>query len=184
MSLTSAVGAVVVRVQDRLELLDRAGVVGIGLLVCAAAMLMSTVLPAQDALRDLQARDSRSEKSERSAKPVVPGAEQLKQFFGHFPPVTEAADWVARVHAIGERNGLVLDTGEYRMSHDKDLGMARYQITLPVKGEYAKVRRFTIQVLDEIPAAALDEVTFRRDEVGAKSIETRVRLSLYLVDNR
>jgi hypothetical protein len=47
-------------------------------------------------------------------------------------------------------------------------------------GGYAQVRTFLEQVLTQIPAAALDEVTIRRESIGSRATETRVRLTLYL----
>lgn len=46
------------------------------------------------------------------------------------------------------------------------------------------MRSFLEQVLTQIPAAALEEVTIKRDSVGARSTETRVRLTLYLAGGK
>jgi hypothetical protein len=53
-----------------------------------------------------------------------------------------------------------------------------------LRGGYAQVRSFLDQVLTQIPAAALEEVTIRRDSVGARATETRVRLTLYLANGK
>jgi Tfp pilus assembly protein PilO len=109
---------------------------------------------------------------------------QLATFKRNFPTMSEAPGWILMLHQIAAHNDLTLDSGEYRLTDAKDGGLARYQITLPLRGGYAQVRTFLEQVLTQIPAAALDEVTMRRDSVGARMTETRVRLTLYLADGK
>jgi len=101
----------------------------------------------------------------------------------------EQSDGIVAVHHLADefvaaRNDLALDSGEYRLANARDGGLARYQITLPLRGGYAQVRSFLDQVLTQIPAAALEEVTIRRDSVGARATETRVRLTLYLAGGK
>jgi hypothetical protein len=165
------------------ERMGRAGVLGIGLLVFALTWQVSAVVPASDELALLQSRLARAERS--AAQGVAPergAAGQLKAFYGHFPKVSEAPGLVLKIHTVAQAQGLVLETGEYHMTRDAGLGMVRYQISLPLKGAYPQVRRFIANVLDEVPAAVLDEVAIKRDAVGARGVETRVRLTLFLAE--
>jgi Tfp pilus assembly protein PilO len=107
---------------------------------------------------------------------------QLAAFTRNFPTLKEAPGWILKMHQIAARNELALETGEYRLVDAKDGGLARYQITLPLHGSYAQVRAFLDEVLTQIPAAALEEVAIRRDSVGARTTQTRVRVSLYLAE--
>ena len=58
--------------------------------------------------------------------------------------------------------------------------LTRYQIVLPVHGDYVHVRRFLASVLRDVPYAALDGVSFERKKVSDATIEARVRLSLFM----
>ena len=166
--------------------LDVLSVIGIGLAVFAGALFVSAVLPAHEEVERLRTRvvaarsapANQSSESEAAAR----GRSQLAMFTRNFPTLSEAPGWVLRIHQIAARNELALETGEYRLLNSKDGGLARYQITLPLRGGYAQVRTFLEQVLTQIPAAALEEVTIKRDSVGAQATETRVRLTLYLAD--
>jgi hypothetical protein len=89
-------------------------------------------------------------------------------------------DWLERIYGAAEKNGVALEVGEYRLVQEKGWKLARYQLTLPVKGSYGQVRGFIAQVLTDVPAAALEEIGFRRDTVGTDRIDVRVRLTLYL----
>jgi Tfp pilus assembly protein PilO len=168
--------------------LDILSVSGIGLAMFAAALFVSAVLPAQDEVERLRARvvAARSAPADQSAESeaTARGKSQLAMFTRNFPTLSEAPGWVLRIHQIAARNELALETGEYRLTNGKDGGLARYQISLPLRGGYAQVRTFLEQVLTQIPAAALEEVTIKRDSVGAPATETRVRLTLYLADGQ
>jgi len=106
--------------------------------------------------------------------------EQLLKFYGHFPALSTLPDWLERVYGAAEKNGVALETGEYRLVQEKNWKLTRYQLTLPVKGSYQQIRGFIAQVLTEVPASAIEEIGFRRDTVGSDRIDARLRLTLYL----
>lgn len=84
------------------------------------------------------------------------------------------------VQVAAAHNGLSLEKGEYRLLRDAQFPLARYQITLPVSGSYAQVRGFVNEVLDRVPSAALEDLTMKRESIGAPQLESRVRLVLFL----
>jgi hypothetical protein len=75
---------------------------------------------------------------------------------------------------------VALDSGEYRLSRTAGERLARYEITLPLKGSYAQIRGFVADVLAAVPAAVLDEVNLRREGVDSARLDARVRLTLYV----
>jgi Tfp pilus assembly protein PilO len=89
-------------------------------------------------------------------------------------------DWLGKIHAAARSKGLALRSGEYRLERAADQRFARYQITLPVVGSYAQIRGFVGQVLADVPAAALEDITLRRESASSPSLEARIRLTLYL----
>jgi hypothetical protein len=60
--------------------------------------------------------------------------------------------------------------------------MARYEIKLPVSGNYAQIRSFLQNALAEIPVLSLDEVKFKRERASDASVQADLRLTLYLVN--
>jgi len=173
------------QLQQAVAMIDAGGVIGIGLTVFAAAVWFSAVVPAQDQLVELQKQPVRQQRDGAAAdngirSAAMRGADQLEKFDQHFPALSEAPQLVLKIHEIAAQNSLTLDTGEYRLLRDRDGGLIRYEVTLPLRGTYWQVRLFVAQVLDELPASALEEITIKRDSVSAKSVETRVRLTLYL----
>jgi hypothetical protein len=175
----------VASMQACVALLGIAGVAGLGLLVFGCAFYASSVVPARDELARLAARAARA--GSAPEQPDAHGAvassiERLKLFERRFPAFTDTPGLVLKLHAIAAANGIVLETGEYRLVRDRDSNIARYEITLPLKCSYPQVRLFLAQLLDEVPALSLDEISIKRDSVGARSSETRARLTAYLVD--
>ena len=169
--------------------LDAVGVVGIGLAIMGITLYLTAVLPAREEIASLQSRLARAAHSDAqppdaAVAAAARSADQLARFDRLFPALAEAPLWVLRIHQLAERNGLTLETGEYRLVKDAALGMTRYQITLPLNGTYAQTRHFIAQVLRDVPAAALDDIVIKRESIGAASTQTRVQLALYLLNDK
>lgn len=111
---------------------------------------------------------------------TLSGAEaQLAEFYGFFSSGSTTA-WLGKIYAAAAKHGLVLEQGEYRSAPDKTGKLMRYQVTLPVKGSYVQVREFIDAVLTDVPVAALDDVGFKRETVGATNLEARIKFTLFL----
>jgi len=160
------------------------GALGIALLVLSTAYAALAIAPAiaeRDALaQELVGAQERHRTMRGDPQRALEGDEGLQRFYAYFPPLATAADWLERIYGVAERGGLTLSSGEYRLVDDRDARLARYQVTLPLHGSYTQVRAFLARVLDSVPAAALEEVTFRREAVDSTTLEVRVRLTLYL----
>lgn len=170
------------RLRAAVEQLGRAGVVGIALLGFAVAFHFSTVDPLATELAGLRAE---ADDLQQRLQPGLGGAkgtpaEQLATFYAFFPPPESSPDWLGKINAAARAKGLVLRSGEYKLERSADQKLARYQITLPVVGSYAQIRGFVGQVLADVPAAALEEITLRRESVSNPTLEARIRLTLYL----
>jgi hypothetical protein len=87
---------------------------------------------------------------------------------------------LGKMQRAAQRNDLTLAKGEYKLSQERDFHLASYQITLPVSGGYAQVRGFVNDVLDAVPAAALEELTLKREAINDDALEARVRFTLFL----
>lgn len=160
------------------------GMAGIALIVLAAGFALSALLPAQQRIEALRADVSdlraRLKSGGESANVPVARATQLENFYAFFPAVESLPDWVGHVHTTAARNGLVLDSGDYLLERRKGARLAQYQITLPVRGSYSQIRGFVAEVLDKVPAAALDDIVVKRENIGAPALEARLRFVVYL----
>lgn len=175
-------------IRQKLERIGWHGACGIALLIFSVALCAAAV-PARvaklDALQQelgvLRARHSPA--GAAAGTTVLSSEERLGSFYAFFPAMATLPDWLERIYAAAGENGVVLETGEYRLVEERDGKLARYQLTFPIKGGYTQVRRFVARVLNEVPAAGLDEVAFKRDSIGSATLDARVRLTIYLGRN-
>jgi len=49
-----------------------------------------------------------------------------------------------------------------------------------VKGSYLQIRQFVAQALNDVPVAALEDINFKREAIGATEVETRIKFTLFL----
>ena len=136
----------------------------------------------------------RAEQQRVMAKPLpVPGAlvsappppsanQNLAGFYEVLGERRYAEQQVKVLFDLAAKSNLTLTQGEYKTAYDKASGVSSYQILLPVKGPYAAIWQFAMQALREMPFAALDEISFRRDTIADPTVEARLRLTLYLKD--
>ncbi len=174
--------AMIERLRDEVERLGRSGVVGVALVAFAVALYLSTVAPLQAERARLAGEAARLEQRPQASAAAEKGtpAEQLATFYAFLPPPQSSPDWLGKINAAAKAKGLVLRSGEYKLDRVADQKFARYQITLPVAGTYTQIRGFVGQVLADVPAAALEEITLRRESAASPTLEARIRLTLYL----
>lgn len=156
-------------------------------LPCAVALLLAAAAAWAwlSAERSRQAARFRSELA--MALPAAPGTPQPRDNDGNLAGFYEslgehryAEQQVRTLFALAGKAGLELSEGEYRSGYDVQGRFHTYQVALPVKGSYGAVWQFAMMALASMPFAALDEISFRRNDVGAAEVEARLRLTLYL----
>jgi Tfp pilus assembly protein PilO len=165
----------------------RPGATGLALLVLAAAFCASGVaihIDEREALKSqvdqLRARYRLSQASPNAAKPGRAG--QLVSYYALFPQPSSLPEGLARISASARATGLSLDQGEYRIVQEREARLARFQVTLPVKGTYAQIKGFVAAVLHEMPSCGLEDIAFKRDVTGSATLDARIKLNLYLLD--
>lgn len=182
-------GRWVVLVRYYVERLGAGGVVGIALIAGCAAFYVSAVLPAyeqRDALRlRLEAATSRLDRLKvASAAPADTPELKLDKFMRYFPSLAEAPRQVLEIYAAAEKNHLKLENGEYRLIDDAGPRLQRYEIRLPVKGPYVRIRGFLLDALAQIPGMTLDAISIKRETIGAANVEARIQFSVFLAQAR
>jgi hypothetical protein len=159
--------------------LGRAGGFGLALLFGAAVFYFSAVRPAQEDFGAMQRRFARAERLAPNPRASATSS-PMEQFIEFFPPLDSAPRWLKSVYSIAEREKLELLQGTYRVSEDPALMIARYRISLPVRGSYLQIRRFIAGTLDQVPIASLEGVVFQREKVSDGAVEANVTFTLHL----
>ena len=150
------------------------GVAGIGLLLFCISFYVSTLLPAESALAKLRNEEARlatqvatgTVRKPDSSRPVLT-----------LPRASTVPDLLDRLDAAGGGAGIMFDRLSYRMSEED--GMRRYQVTLPLRGEYPTIRAFlrTVMTLSEV--VTLDDIELHRANAADPKIDVLASVSFY-----
>lgn len=161
------------------------GAIGVGGMAMCLAFYLSVVQPTQQRLDT--ARHSASSLHERLARAgqalhdgTRPVDEQLAAFYRIFPSEHEATDWIGKIAAIAERDGLSLQQAEYKAERDPTGKLVRLQMNLPLRGEYQTIRRFLSDLRADIPIVSLEQVQLERQKIGDPLVDAKVRLVIFL----
>jgi hypothetical protein len=151
----------------------------------AALCILALALAAQVVLlRPLHGRvDSASTpaaKARAARSAAQAPSQRLERFYRHFREAGPLPDQLAKLQRIAASHGVKLPRGEYRLVGEADAQLRQYEVTFPIAAPYPSIRGFLGQALDELPTAALDQVTFERKRVGEPGVEAQVRLTLYI----
>jgi len=157
----------------------------------AVALIAATAVFHQLALKPLDAQDESLARSiERAARRVQladPGlvrtatpSSKLAAFYRFFEREETTTDWLAKLYAIAEKSGVNLRLAEYQLVKGPGK-LDRYEIALPLSGDYPHTRAFLENALIEIPVLSLDQVSFHRKRPDDPGVETEVRLTLHLL---
>jgi len=164
------------------------GLAGLALVVAAAVLYFAGIDPGKAQINRLQ-QEARSVREFSRANPdaasMAPRTYEawLQNFYHLLPAKTSAPDWLRIIFAAARAQSLSLEQGEYKMKIDKNSRLLAYEIGLPVHGNYVQVRKFVADVLDQIPALALDEIVIKREAIGDPQIEAAIRFTLFLAAN-
>ncbi len=96
-----------------------------------------------------------------------------------FPPLESRPQRIGSLLAAASAQRIVWSHSEFRAGADVVPGLARYQVTLPVAGSYAAIRRFVDAALRGDPALALERLELRRSGAGTTQVEALTVWSLY-----
>lgn len=115
----------------------------------------------------------------RHANPGDP-VQRLERFHQHFRQAGPVSDQLAKIYRIAAAHGVTLAKGEYRLVGEPNAPLRQYEVIFPVTAPYPAIRAFLGEALEELPTAALDQVTFERKRIGESGVEAQIRLTLYV----
>jgi hypothetical protein len=177
------------------ERLGAPGKIGLGLVVFSAVFFLAAVLPrqAESSALILKAETMAARvKPELVAhahegegvQPKMSGSQALKVFYAFFPNTDSTPFWISEVVQAAGKHGVEINGTEYRLDREKDVKLARYEMVLPVRGQYPRVRGFVADALRAVPAMALADVAIKRESVGSELLEANLKFNLYLSEGK
>ena len=150
---------------------------GASLALAAAATWHSQRLEQQQQQLDRQLSIAARAAAQPSA-PVATEASGIAAFQAYLPAHDTIPDLLKELVDVARQNGITLAKAEYKPQQDDKAGFLRYQITLPVKADYARLQGFIISALQALPTLTLDSVGFKREQIESGEIEARIQFVL------
>ncbi|NRR32271.1 type 4a pilus biogenesis protein PilO [Oxalobacteraceae bacterium] len=158
---------------------------GAGAIAGAAALLLSglalwhgTVLERQGQTLNLQLRAAARAAQSAPVMPVANDADSVAAFYRYLPAHEAIPDQLKELVEVAQKSGLTLAKAEYKAQAETRAGFLRYEITLPVKADYANVQTFIISALQAMPTLTLDSVAFKREQIETGDIDARIQFVL------
>lgn len=168
--------------------LGNMGKIGAGLLVVAGIFFIGAVQPEKNTLAALKERAEtlkmqlQSEKSGDipAAERILTNDQALQAFYEFFPRFDSSPFWVRELVRVAQKNGVEINSSDFRLTFERDWRLSRYEIILPVRGRYSQIRAFMADALETVPAMAITGFAIKRDNVQSTQLEVRFEMSLYL----
>ena len=158
---------------------------GWGAAVGACALALAALCAWQSQrLEGRQQELARQIAAARTAKPaqhrvaLPDGARRVAAFYAYLPAHDTIPDLLKQLVDVATSNGVVLAKADYKAQAEDGAAFMRYQITLPIKADYANVQAFIVGALRDMPALTLDSVTFKREQIDTGEVEARVHFNL------
>ena len=151
---------------------------GVALYFLSARPLDARIVARQDELARVERQARITTTNDRPRKSLL--EERLDAFAGALCEKERLNAFVSTVFEQATRQGLALAQAEYKLDYDKAGGFSAYQMTLPVRGPYPRLRSFVDATLAEVACAAIEDVDFKREGIGATETEARLRFVFFL----
>ena len=111
--------------------------------------------------------------------------EDIAQFYATFPEGAGLPQWLNLISETALKQRLVLNRGDYKLTAQKltkakPSQFSRYEIVLPVVGQYIQIREFIAEVMFLVPALALSDLQIKRENSLSPTVEARLVFVLLL----
>lgn len=126
----------------------------------------------------------------KNIPPAETSEQDIQRFYAQFPNGESLPKWLRLIDENAVKQHLVLNRGDYKLTQIKSQKptpaqstkhpLSRYEIVLPVTGQYTQIRQFIAQVLYDLPALALSELHIKRENAQSPNVEARLIFVLLL----
>ncbi len=114
----------------------------------------------------------------RPGRPVT--EDELKRYYEALPHEGERFTLVKRLLLAAEKNGVRPQQADYKLEAEPLTRVVRYQVTLPLKGDFGRIQAFVADALNENRSVAIDAFSARREAGEHGEVEARVQFSVLM----
>ncbi len=168
----------------------------LGLILSIASLLFYTIkMPQMEQLIETVQTEKdnaimRSNVTETINKVELPQntRQEITSFYERFPKASSLPEALSLIYEIANKQKLALNSGDYKFNLVKQANLSneqtltKYEIVLPIKGQYTQIRTFISEVLLELPALALTVMQFNRENTLNPNVEAKLVFVLFVKD--
>lgn len=165
--------------------LGSVGKIGVGIFAAAMVFFLAAVLPQNSTVSELKERADTmqvnvSAQDGSGPEKRIGGDQALQIFYDFFPRVDSSPFWVRELVRIAKKNGVEMNSSDYRLVHENNARLTRYEMILPIRGKYPQIRSFIADSLQDIPALAIAGMAIKRENVQTEQLDVRLEINLFL----
>lgn len=124
----------------------------------------------------------RSEPAIERPRPRKPVSESdLLSYYEALPSEDERFALVKRLLLAAQAQDLLPQQVDYKLEAEALTKVVRYQLVLPLKGDFSRIQAFLVEVLNENRSVAIDSLSIERESVELGDLEARVQFSIFMV---
>lgn len=175
-SLRHAAGQLIPQLQYQIARLGLAGQAGLAAFVAAAAVAIAVLLPAHNALQNLNTELARA----LHPLTTMPAEEAVPRLVASLPTRPEIPAVIGQMYEQAKAAGVSLDKGRYAYAPAKAGTIARYEVEFPVSAPYPAIRTFINGTLTAVPAASLEKLRLERKAVGEQVVNADIGFVVFV----
>lgn len=152
--------------------------------MCAAAALWypAAIRPERAQLAEALRHAAAQQRARAPGQPAAPdrAASELARFYARFPSQDAFPDALDQLLRTAASHALGVNEGAYTVTRESAGKLVRFQIALPLRGNYPQVRSFLAALAHEVPGIALENAQFERRDLADPTLDVKLRLVLFL----
>ena len=160
------------------------GAIGLLLLVAAAASWLVWLPALRGESDSLSAKADAAElttlRMSSTRLSAAPQTTAPQKFVDQFPPAATRQARLGALWSLAAEHGLDAKRSELRMIAQRELGLLRYSVNMPLSGRYTALRAFVEDAQRRDPALSVDRLRLRRASSNATTVDADLTWSLYM----
>jgi len=178
---------VFIRLLGYRDVLGWHGIAGILLVLFSVTFYVASIIPSLSTVKKInetatQIQLNQMRTSTNSPIHKLNTNASLGDIYKNFPPQDEVAEILSKIYSMAKNSKITLEHGTYKKIIDKTSPFSKYEIEFPIKGKYSEIQLFTSRILNNIPAIALNQISFKRETINDTNIQSKLFFTLYILN--
>jgi len=153
-----------------------------GAFLALLVVLLAVVIPERKKLHDVSAhaKEIQLALNHRTMVDIADNPDFMANaVYATFPAEVNIDTQLEKFFDIAFENDIYIDAVDYQLETESPARLTRYRINLPMTASYTNVRKFIRQVLQQLPNAALDQISMSRHNPQDTEVNAKLQFTLY-----